>query len=92
MMEIQVPEGVDILAFVAANLTTLHAMLGGLGAWAVHRAASRAFEQSMVFHVAQDRGVRRSGSQGGIIFGQNRQIIGVKLVTPAGVLAVLSQK
>ena len=58
-MEIQVPEGMDILTLVAADFAAGEAMLGGLRAWAVNGAPARALEQALVFHVAQDRSIGR---------------------------------
>ena len=92
VMEVQVPEAVDIGVFVAAHLAALEAMLGGLGAGAIDRAAAPALEQALGLHEAQHRGIGRGRTQFGLLLRQHGQVVGVKLVAPIGVLPVLENQ
>jgi hypothetical protein len=68
-MKIQMPQSIDILAFVTADLPSLDAMLGGLGAGTVHRTTARALDQTLNFHKAQHREIGRSNAEGRFLFG-----------------------
>ena len=61
VMEIQMPEPVDIFVFIAADLPRFITALGDLGSRTVGRAAPGPLEQPVVFHITQDRDIRRLG-------------------------------
>ena len=89
VMKIQVPEGVAIFALVAADLPALEAVLGDLRAGAVDGSAACPLEEAVGFHEAEDGSIGRLNAQGGLLLGQHGQVIGVELVAPVRVLAVL---
>ena len=89
VMEVQVPEGVDMLAFIAADFTALKAALGSLGSRAAGRTSARAFEEAVGFRETQNRSIGRLGSQLGVLFQDRQQIVGMELVAPVGMLLVL---
>lgn len=62
VMKIQVPQGVDILALVAADLAALEARFGNLGARTAGRTPARTLQQAMSFHEPQDRGIAGLGT------------------------------
>ena len=55
----------------------------------VNRSAAGAFEESMAFHVAPERGIGGHRPGLGLVLDQNSQIVGVQLVTPTGMLPML---
>lgn len=67
-MKIQMPERVDIFAFVTADLAGLIAAFGGLGARTVNRATPGPLEEAMAFHEPQHRPIGRPGPQFGLLF------------------------
>src|SRR5467141_1427720 len=89
VMKIQMPQSVDILAFVTADLAGLITMLGHLSARTVRRPTASSLEQPVAFHVAQQRDIGRHGAGLRLLLDQHRQIVGVKLITPTGMLAML---
>src|SRR5208283_5406242 len=89
MMEIQVPEPVDILALITAYFPGLVTMLGDLGARTVDRSAARPLEQAVAFHPAQQGNVGRQRAGLGLLLDHDRQVVEMKLVTPTGMLLVL---
>jgi hypothetical protein len=89
VVKIQMPEAIDILAFKAADFTPLVTALSRLGARAVNRTAPGPLDQAMLFHEPQHRQIRRHGPQFGLLFDQDSEVVGVELVGPTGVLAVL---
>ena len=92
MMKIQMPEGVDIFAFIGADLPVLEPLLGPLRAGAVGRAAAGVLEETAAFHVPEHDRIGRHRAQGGLLFHDHGQIIGVQLVTPTGMLVILDRE
>ena len=89
VMKVQVPESVDIFTLVAADLATLESVLSGARAGATGRTSPGTFEQALGFHETQHRSIRRLGVGLRCLLGQYEQVVGVELVTPVGMLAVL---
>src|SRR6266566_426347 len=89
VMKIQMPESVNIFALVTADLPGFIAMLSRLSARTVDWPAARTFEQPVALHIAQERDVGRHGAGLGLLFHQHRQVVGMELVTPTGMLPVL---
>ena len=89
VMKIQMPESIDIFAFVAADLPGFVAPLGCSRSGTVDRPAARTLEQPVTFHVTQEGDVGRHGTGLGLLFRHHGQVVEMKLVTPTGVLPVL---
>jgi len=89
VVEVQVPERVDILALVRAHLASLVAGLGLVGAGTVSWTAPGTFEHPVVLEEALDRGVGGDGRAGRIGLQAGGQVVGVELVTPTGMSPVL---
>ena len=89
VMKIQMPEPVDVRVLEGTNLAGLEPSLGRLAARTMHGTAPGTFDEAVAFHEAHDRGIRRFRRQGGILLDQSRQVIGVQLVAPTGMLPVL---
>src|ERR1700686_1834078 len=68
VMKIQMPQSIDILTLVTADLPSLNAMLGGLGAGTVYRTTARALDQALNFHEPQNRGIGSRGAEGRFLF------------------------
>ena len=83
------PEPVDIWVLEGTDLAGLEPSFSHLPARTVHRAASGTFDKAVVFHEAHDRGIRRFWPQGGILLYRRRQVVGVQLVAPTGMLSIL---
>src|SRR2546422_10420008 len=60
-----------------------------LSARTVNRPTASPLEQPVAFHVAPQPGVGRHGAGLGLLFHQHRQVVGVKLIAPTGMLSVL---
>lgn len=92
VVKVQVPQGAHILTLVTADLARLVAMLGPTGAGTVRGAATRALEESVRLHEAHDRTIGRDGPEGRIFLDPDREVVGMELVTPTGMLAVLADQ
>lgn len=89
VMKVQMPEGIDVFAFITADLALLKPDLGLLRARAVGRTAAALFAQPLGFHVAEHHRIGGHRSQRGLPLGLHRQIVDMQLVTPTRVLAIL---
>src|SRR5208282_684566 len=91
-MKIQVPQRINILTLITADLPSLDAMLGELGAGTIDRAATWALDQALNFHEAHNRGIGRSSAKGRFLFDQHGQVVSVQLVAPVRMLAILDSE
>jgi hypothetical protein len=62
------PQSIDILALVTADLPSLDAMFGGLGAGTVYWTTARTLDQALNFHEAHNRGIGRRRAEGRFLF------------------------
>src|ERR1700741_3146550 len=85
-MKIQVPQSINILALITADLPSLDAMLSELGAGTIDRAATWALDQALNFHETHNRGIGRSSAKGRFLLDQHGQVVRVQLVAPVGML------
>src|ERR1700730_1018864 len=74
VMKIQMPQSIDILALIAANLPSLDAMLGGLGTGTVWRTTAQALDQAVNLHEAHHRAIGRSGANSRFLFDEHGQV------------------
>ena len=88
-MKVQMPESVDVFAFVTADLAGFIAVLGGLCPRTVDRPAALTLEEPVALHPAQQRDVGRQGTGLGLLLHHHRQVVKMELVTPTGMLPVL---
>ena len=89
VVKIQMPEPVDIRILEGANLAGLEPGLSPLSPRTIQGTAPGTFDEAVALHEAHDRGIRGLGAQGEIGGDPGRQIVGVQLVAPTGMLAVL---
>src|SRR5208283_2656446 len=89
VMKVQMPESVDVFAFVTADLAGFIAVLGGLGPRTVDRPPALTLEEPVALHPAPQRDVGRQGSGLGLLLHHHRQVVKMELVTPTGMLPVL---
>jgi hypothetical protein len=89
MMKIQMPEPVDILAFITAYFAGLVTVLGGLSARTVDRPPPRPLKQAVTFHPAQQRNIGGQRASLRFLLDQHREVVEMELVTPTGMSAVL---
>src|SRR4029077_5618026 len=88
-MKIQMPQSIDILTLITADLSSLDAIFGGLGAETIYRTATRALDQTLNFHETHNRGIGRSSAKGRFLFDQDRQVVSVQLIAPVRMLPIL---
>src|SRR5258707_9125849 len=93
VMKIQMPQSIDILALIAADLPSLDAMPGSLGAGTVYRTTAWALDQAVNFHEAHNRGIGRNCcARSRLLFDCHCQVVSVQLVAPVGMLAILGSQ
>src|SRR5271165_2315388 len=92
VMKIQMPQSIDILALIAADLPGLDAMLGGPGAGTVNRSTARAPDLALISHEADYGGIGRRGAKGRFLFDEHYQVVGVQLVAPVRMLTILGRQ
>src|SRR6516225_4483956 len=83
------PQSINILTLITADLPTLDAMFGGPGAGTIDRTATWAFDQALYFHEAHNRGIGRSGTKSRFLFDQDDQVVCVQLIAPVRMLPIL---
>jgi hypothetical protein len=88
-MKIQVPQPVDILAFVTAHFPGLVTVFSRLSARTVYRPPPRSLEQAVALHPAQQRHIGRHRSHWRLLLRHDREVVKMQLITPTGVLPVL---
>ena len=88
-MKIEMPQGVHLLALVAAHLPGRKAQLGRLRPGTVHRSPPPAREQTVGLHEASHAAVARTRAERRLLFHHHGQVVGVQLVTPLRMGAVL---
>src|ERR1700751_1344399 len=86
------PQSINILTLIAADLPSLDAMLGGLGAGTVYRPTAWALDQAVNLHEAHNRGIGRSGARSRFLFDSHGQVVSVQLVAPVRMLAILGSE
>jgi hypothetical protein len=73
-MKIQMPQSIDILALIAADLLGLDAMLGGPGARTMDRSTARPLEQAVISHEADYGGIARRGAKSRFLFDEHYKL------------------
>jgi hypothetical protein len=92
MVEVEMPQAVDVLGFVAAHLPLREARLGARGPGRAARSqAPPAHQPVSVQHAAHGR-VRRHRAEPRVLLDADREIIGVEPGAPARMLVVLGAK
>src|SRR6266404_2372766 len=91
-MKIQMPQSIDILALIAADLPGLDAMLGGTGAGTMDRSTAWALDQTVNFHEAQNRGIGRNCAKSRLLFDEHCQVVKVQLIAPVRMLTILGSE
>src|SRR6516162_627131 len=86
------PQSIDILTLVAADLSALDSMFSGSGAGTVQRTTTWTLDQTLNFHEAHNCGVGGSGANGRLLFDQDGQVVSVQLVAPIGMLPILADQ
>ena len=90
VMKIQMPQRVDVVTFITAHLAALEALLGGLRPGTVRGTPALPLEKAAGFHVAPDRSIGRFGPPLGLLFDEHGEVVGMQLIAPTGMLAMLS--
>ena len=89
VMAVPMPQAVDILGLVAADLALDNACLGTLGPFGSARAQAAALVETIGAHEATQRGIGRHGLEIWLRLGQRDKVVVVELDAPALVCGVL---
>ena len=91
VVAVPVPQAVDVLGLVAADLALDEARLGALGPFRLARGEAPALVEAVGAHEAEQRGIGRRGPQIGLRLGQGDEVVVVELDAPALVGGVLGE-
>ena len=89
MVEIEVPQGTDVLGFVTADLALFAALFRADFARATVGRQPRLAEHTVRLHIPPDRAIRAERSQRRVGLRRRRQVVVVQLVGPVRMVAVL---
>ena len=91
VVAIPVPQAVDVLGLVAADLALDQARLGALGSFCLAGGEAPTLVEAVGSHEAAQRGIGRHGPEIGLRLGQSDEVVVVELDAPALVGGVLGQ-
>ena len=92
LMEVQMPQGADILGLVAADLSTLASLRRTfLAGTALGRRPPLA-DPAVSLHISPDRGIRTERPQGRLGLDPGDEVVVVQLVAPVLVVAILGEQ
>src|SRR6201987_5498661 len=86
------PQSINILTLIAADLPSLDAIVGSLAAGTVYRTTTGALDQAVNLHEAHNRGIGRSDAKSRFLFDSHGQVVSVQLVAPVRMLAILGSE
>src|SRR5271170_6249412 len=89
LMEVEVPERIDMLVFVRTRLARYHLRLTPLTLAAPPLALA---QESMILHEAAHRTIARHRTQRRILLHQDSEVVVMELITPARVLLILARQ
>ena len=89
VVAIPVPQAIDVLGLVAADLALDEARLGALGSFRLAGGEAPTLVEAIGSHEAAQRGIGRHGPEAGLRLGQSDEIVVVELDGPALVGGVL---
>ena len=92
VMKIQMPERVDIVALIAANLPGFKALLGDSRSRTVNRTPPGTFEEALTLEEAPQGPVGGHRPQKRILLYEHGEVVGVKLIAPTRMLMKLEEQ